>query len=87
MKDKVGDEYKGLVINLTAYGFKVQLKDIFVEGFLHVSSMADDYYRFDEKNYRLVGPRGRKSFVVGLEVTVRKKRVNIVERDILLGLV
>lgn len=87
MKDKEGDEYKGLVMNITAYGLKIQLRDIFVEGFLHVSSMADDYYRFDEKNYRLVGRRSRKSFVVGQEVTVRIERVNIEEREIQLGLV
>ncbi|MEW6599573.1 MAG: ribonuclease R [Nitrospirota bacterium] len=87
MKDKVGQEYKGLVMNITAYGLKIQLKDIFVEGFLHVSSMADDYYRFDERNYRLVGRRGRKSFVVGQELNVRVERVDIEERDIQLGLV
>lgn len=86
MKDKVGDTYPGLVMNISSYGLKIQLKDIFVEGFLHVSSMADDYYRFDEKNYRLVGRRRKKSFVVGQEVTVRIERVNIEERDIQLGL-
>jgi ribonuclease R len=87
MKDKVGDEYTGLVMNISSYGLKIQLKDMFVEGFLHVSSMADDYYRFDEKNYRLVGRRRKKSFVVGQEVIVRIERVNIEERDIQLGLV
>jgi ribonuclease R len=87
MKDKVGDEYAGLVMNITAYGLKIQLRDIFVEGFLHVSSMADDYYRFDERNYRLVGRRGKKSFAVGQEVTVRIERVNVEEREIQLGLV
>jgi len=74
-------------MNISSYGLKIQLRDIFVEGFLHVSSMADDYYRFDEKNYRLVGRRGKKSFRVGQEVVVRIERVNIEERDILLGLV
>jgi ribonuclease R len=48
--------------------------------------MADDYYRFDEKNYSLIGRRRKKSFEVGKEVTVRIERVNIEEREILLGL-
>ncbi|GBD96703.1 ribonuclease R [bacterium BMS3Abin06] len=85
MKDKVGDEYAGIVTNITSQGLKIQLRDFFVEGFLHVSSMADDYYRFDEKNYRLTGRRRKKSFTVGKEVNVRIERVDIEERDILLG--
>jgi ribonuclease R len=86
MKDKVGDEFEGVVTNITSHGLKIQLRDFFVEGFLHVSSMADDYYRFDEKNYSLIGRRRKKSFEVGKEVTVRIERVNIEEREILLGL-
>jgi ribonuclease R len=87
MKDKVGDEYGGVVTNITSQGLKIQLKDFFVEGFLHVSSMADDYYRLDEKNYRLIGRRRKKSFSIGQRVNVRVERVDIEEREISLGLV
>jgi len=87
MKDKVGDEYRGLVTNMNPHGLKIQLKDFFVEGFLHVSSLADDYYRFEEENYRLIGRRSKKTFTVGQELTVRIDRVNIEERDIVFGLV
>jgi ribonuclease R len=87
MKDKVGDEYAGIVTGITSHGLKIQIKDFFVEGFLHVSSMSDDYYRFDEKNYRLMGRRGKKVFTIGKEVNVRIERVDIEEREILLGLV
>lgn len=87
MKDKVGDEYEGFVSAVTSYGLKIQLKDFFVEGFLHVSSMSDDYYRFDEKRYRLVGRRTKKTFTIGKEVAVRIDRVDIEEREITLGLV
>ncbi len=86
MKDKAGEEYDGIVTRITSYGLKIQLKDFFVEGFLHVSSMADDYYRFDEKNYRLTGRRRKKTFTLGQEVRVRIDRVDIEERDIALGL-
>ncbi|MCK5504809.1 MAG: ribonuclease R, partial [Thermodesulfovibrionia bacterium] len=86
MKDKVGNEYAGIITNITSHGLRIQLKDFFVEGFLHVSSMTDDYYRFDEKNYRLIGRRRKKSFTVGKELNVRIDRVDIAERDILIGL-
>jgi ribonuclease R len=87
MKDKVGDEYDGIVTKITSHGVRIQLKEFFVEGFVHVSSMADDYYRFDEKSYRLIGRRTKKTISLGKEVHVRIDRVNIEERDILLSLV
>jgi ribonuclease R len=87
MKDKVGDEYEGIVSSITSHGLKIQLKEFFVEGYLHVSSMADDYYRFDDKNYRLIGRRKKRTFSIGQEVNVRIDRVNIEEREIVLGLV
>jgi ribonuclease R len=87
MKDKVGNEYEGIVSNITSHGLKIQLKDFFVEGYLHVSSMTDDYYRFDDKNYRLIGRRKKREFRIAQEVRVRIDRVDIEEREIVLGLV
>ncbi len=87
MKDKVGNEYKGIISAVSSYGVKVQLKDFFVEGSLHVSSMTDDYYKLDERSYRLVGRRTKKSFTIGTEVNVRVEHVDIEEREIILSLV
>jgi ribonuclease R len=87
MKERIGDEFTGIVTNITNQGLKIELRDIFIEGFLHVSSMSDDYYHFDEKNFRLVGRRGKKRFKLGQEVQVRIDRVDTAEREIVLGLV
>jgi ribonuclease R len=87
MKDKVGNEYEGIVTKLSAAGIKVQLKDFFIEGFLHVSALNDDYYVFDDKTYRLTGRRTKKVFRLGKDITVRIERVDTEERDITLGLV
>jgi ribonuclease R len=58
-----------------------------VEGFLHVSSMTDDYYRFDEEKYRLIGRRGKKKITLGAEISVRVERVDVEEEDITFALV
>lgn len=87
MRDKVGDEYAGIVTNINSHGLKITLKDFFIEGFLHVSSLADDYYHFNEQNYRLTGRRTKRTFAVGQEVKIRIDQVNINERDIVFGLV
>ena len=87
MKDKVGNEYDGVVIGINSQGLKIQLKDFFVEGFLRVSSMTDDYYRFDEEKYRLIGRRGKKRFTLGNEISVRVEKVDVEDRDITFGLI
>jgi ribonuclease R len=87
MKDKVGNEYEGIVTSINSHGLRVQLKEIFVEGFLRVSSMTDDYYRFDEDRFRLIGRRRKKSFTMGDEIKVRIESVDIEDREIAMGLV
>jgi len=87
MSDKVGNEYTGIVTNITSHGLKIKLTDFFIEGFLNMSSMTDDYYRFDERKYRLIGRRKKRVFSIGNKITVRIERVDTEERTIVLGLV
>lgn len=85
MKDKIGKEYDGKVAFVTPYGLKVRLKDYYVEGFLHVSFMTDDYYRYDEKTLSLQGLNKKKRYLIGDEIRVRIDRVDMEEREIVLG--
>jgi ribonuclease R len=82
MKDKVGDEYEGVITDITPYGLKVQLRDFFVEGFLRVSSMPDDYYQFDERRYSLVGRHTKRMFTLGKSILIRIDRVDVEERQV-----
>jgi len=87
MKDKVGEEYEGIITSVNPHGLRVQLKEFFVEGSIHVSSMMDDYYIYDERGYRLVGRRRKRTFTIGMEVNVRVERVDIEEREVILSLI
>jgi ribonuclease R len=87
MKDKVGEEYDGKVVSVSPYGFKVRLKDFYVEGFIHVSYMTDDFYRYDERSLSLAGRNTGRRFGIGSAVRVRVDRVDMEEREILLGLI
>ena len=71
MKDRIGDEYAGVISHITSYGFFVELFDIFVEGVVLLSSLQDDYYAFQEEKFRLVGRRTRKVYRIGDHVRVR----------------
>ena len=53
MADKVGDEFHGYITGVAPYGLFVELIEHFVEGLVHISSMADDYYRFVEQQHTL----------------------------------
>jgi ribonuclease R len=87
MKDKIGDEFEGVISGVTAFGFFVELKDIFVEGLVRVTSLHDDYYHYHEKKYCLVGERTHKTFGIGDEVRVRVERVDIERRHIDFGMI
>jgi ribonuclease R len=49
--------------------------------------MSDDYYKFDEERYRLIGRHRKKSFTIGEEMRVRIERVDIEDREIVLAMV
>ena len=86
MADKVGDEFSGYVTGVTAFGLFVELVEQFVEGLVHISSMADDYYRFDESQHLLQGENSGKIYRLGDLVCVQLVRVDRDHRQLELGL-
>jgi ribonuclease R len=82
MAERVGDEFDGIVSSVQPFGFFVELKDFFVEGLVHVSSLGDDFYHYEEDLHRLVGQNRRRIFQVGDEVRVHVARVSQERREI-----
>jgi ribonuclease R len=82
MQDRVGEDFVGVIAGVTSFGFFVELKDIYVEGLVHISRLKDDYYQYDQVMNRLVGERTGLSFSLGDQVTVRVAGVNLDERKI-----
>jgi len=87
MADKVGDEFEGYVTGVAAFGLFVELIEHFVEGLVHVSTMADDYYRFVDGAHLLRGENTHKVYRLGDKVKVQVIRVNMELRQVDLGLV
>ncbi len=86
MRNKVGDEFDAKIIGITPYGIKVRLRDFYVEGFLHVSYMTDDFYQYNERSMSLVGKHTRRAFAIGKELKVRIDRVDMEEREIIMDI-
>lgn len=82
MERHLGDEFHGKISGVAAFGFFVTLEEVFVEGLVHVSSMSDDYYHFEERKHQLVGERGGMRFRLGDRVLVQVARVDKEARHI-----
>jgi ribonuclease R len=76
MERHLGEEFEGRISGVTAFGFFVTLDVYFVDGLVHVNSLRDDYYRFREESYALVGERGRRVHRLGDRVVVQVARVD-----------
>ncbi len=87
MSDKVGEEFVGYVTGVAAVGLFVELLEPFVEGLVHISSMADDYYQYFERQHELRGEKNRKRYRLGDMVKVQVVRVDRDHRRIELALV
>jgi ribonuclease R len=87
MADKVGETFKGYVTGAQAFGLFVELEEIYVQGLVHVSSMADDYYRFDERAHLLKGENTGNVYRLGDKVQVQVARVDLERRQIDFALV
>src|SRR5204863_7380873 len=86
MADKVGDEFDGYITGVTAFGLFIELIEHFVEGMVHVSTMADDYYRFVERSHVLRGENTGRVYRLGDRVSVQVIKVDMERRQIDLGL-
>ncbi|MGH9313261.1 MAG: ribonuclease R [Vicinamibacterales bacterium] len=87
MADKVGDEFDGYITGVAAFGLFVELVEHFVEGLVHVSTMADDYYRFVDRAHILRGENTKKVYRLGDKIRVQVVRVDMERRQIDLGIV
>ncbi len=86
MTNKIGEEYDGVISGVTGFGFFVELDSVFVEGFVRLSSLHEDYYFFDQRAFALIGKRTRQSFRLGDRVKVKVIDVKPHRREIELHL-
>ncbi len=86
MADKVGDSFSGYITGVAPFGLFVELIEHYVEGLVHVSTMADDYYRYNEQTHMLFGENTRKRYRLGDKVAVQVVRVDLQRRQVDLGL-
>ncbi|MBU2847277.1 RNB domain-containing ribonuclease, partial [Acidithiobacillus ferriphilus] len=80
MMDKVGETYTGIITGVTGFGLFVALREIYVEGLIHISTLGEDYFHFDAQHYRIIGDRSKETFQLGDEIEIKVVSVNLDER-------
>jgi ribonuclease R len=81
MKDKLGEEYEGIISSVTRFGFFVELLTYFVEGLVHINTL-NDVFEFDEKHHELRGRVHKKRYRIGDRVRIQVAKVNIEQRKL-----
>lgn len=69
MVSRIGEKFEGVISGVTAWGIYVELPNT-VEGMVHVSRMAGDYYYYDERAYEMIGRDTGRTFRLGQKVDV-----------------
>ena len=80
-------DYEGIVSGVTEWGLFVEIIETKCEGMVRISEIEDDYYDFDEDNYRIIGRRNKRIITLGDKVLVRVLDTDIDRRTIDLELV
>jgi ribonuclease R len=79
-KEHIGKIFEGTISGVANFGVFVLLDDLYAEGLLHIKDLVDDFYIFDEKNFRLIGRNHKKIFYSGKTIKVKIINANVFKR-------
>jgi len=82
MEGRVGEDFDGLIISVTKFGFFVELTDLFIEGLVPLDSLTDDRYTYHENTREIIGQRTGKIYSLGRKIRVLVDRIDPVEKKI-----
>lgn len=81
MKNHVGETFEGIISSVTNFGLFVELPNT-IEGLIHITSLYDDYYVYDDRYMTLIGERSGRKFSLGEKIEVLVSNVNLDSREI-----
>jgi ribonuclease R len=85
MRERVGEEFDATIVRVTQNGVGVRLREYYVDGFIHISALRGDYYRFDETSMTLTGRHSGAVYKLGMPMRVRLERADTVNRELSFG--
>ena len=77
MSHKIGHNLFGVVSSVTDFGLFIELDDFYIDGLVHITSLGQDYYRFNPDLRQLVGERSGKIYKTGDKIEIKVARVDM----------
>jgi ribonuclease R len=87
LSDKIGQSFTGLISGVTDWGLFVEIEENKCEGLVPIRDLDDDFYEFDEENFRLIGRRSGRSYQLGDTIRIEIARVNLPKKQVDLRIV
>jgi len=78
----IGEEFDAVISGVTERGLYVEEKTTRADGMIRISTLGDDYFDYDERRYRLIGRRTKKTFTLGDSVRVKLIAARVAEREL-----
>lgn len=82
IQDKVGQTFRAVISGVASFGIFAELKDIFVEGLIHVTGLGNEYFNYDPAHHRMIGDRTRTVYRLGDVIEVKVVRVDVEAKKI-----
>jgi ribonuclease R len=82
MEQRVGEDFDGLIVSVTKFGFFVELTELFIEGLVPLNSLSDDTYSYHENTRQIIGARSKKTYSIGDKVRVIVDRIDHMQKKV-----
>ena len=82
MQDHIGEEFDGVVSAVTSFGLFIDLPSMHIEGLVHITSLPQDYYRYEQASLTMTGEKTGRKYQLGDEIRIRVMAVNLEDRKI-----
>ena len=79
---RIGEEFDAVISGVTERGLYVELAETHADGMINVRNVGDDYFEYEEKQYRLVGRRTKKTYQLGDPIKVKLMAARIPEKEL-----
>ncbi len=82
MSDKTGQVFEGIISGVTEWGIYVEIIENHCEGMIHIRNLIDDFYEYDEENYRIKGRSTGKIYTLGDKVNIEVVKADLQKKQL-----
>jgi len=82
MSENLGKTFEGVISGVTEWGIYVEITENLCEGMIHIRELGEDYFEYDEENYRIKGRVTGKVFTLGDPISIEVVKADIDKKQL-----